>query len=442
MPSFLLWKPYGGFSLADLSPSGFKAVASDPAYIAADCFSIPPSTHGTHLIRHPASSCGTSFGVRAISVRVRERGVCRLCLALFLLIFVSFCCLLGTRVLKGADIGPFLRVLVAWLFYSSFDPRVWSDCGVGLVDFRRRFRRPISSRARPPCCITVSVLFICLPPVFCCTLRMFSRTTSSWTRPDSIPQWRSCGEWCRRLHGSKAALVRLACYWNTRPRRFNFGSWHQRSIARPPWGCGFRYWLPRSLQSVKVLGVCHVIPRGASFPDADQFARMAAVLNYYVSVVLETLPSVFCWTHRDFTSPLEDLYLPDGVHLNPTGQYLLYRSYRGAILHALRCFWSHRPLLLSPHWRHFIVYSLFMFLWRRRLLPHFSFPFGFCFTTALLLLGLSFIIWGCFPISACRGLMPGCLVVVGLLVLYGAGCCVYLRYDRACSSSLPFNFFL
>ena len=91
-----------------------------------------------------------------------------------------------------------------------------------------------------------------------------------------------------------------------------------------------------SNSSVKVLGVCHVIPRGASFLDADQFVRMAAVLNNYVSVVLETLPSVFCWTHRDFTSPLKDLYLPDGVHLNPTGQYLLYRSYRGAILHALR----------------------------------------------------------------------------------------------------------
>ena len=36
--------------------------------------------------------------------------------------------------------------------------------------------------------------------------------------------------------------------------------------------------------------------------------------------------------------------------------------------------------------------------------------------------------------------MPGFLVVVGLLVLYGAGCSVYLRYDRACSSGLPFNF--
>ena len=196
---------------------------------------------------------------------------------------------------------------------------MWSDCGVGLVNFRRRFRRPISSRARPPCCITVSVLFICLPPVSCCTLRMFSCTTSSWTRPDSIPQWRSCGEWCRRPYGPKAALVRLACYWNTRPRRFNFGT-NDLSRARPEVVGSDIDYLVRFILSnsfVKVLGVCHVIPRGASFPDADQFARMAAMLNYYVNVVLETLLSVFCWTHRNFTSPLKDLYLPDGVHLNP-----------------------------------------------------------------------------------------------------------------------------
>ena len=173
-----------------------------------------------------------------------------------------------------------------------------------------------------------------------------------------------------------------------------------------------------SNSSVKVLGVCHVIPRGASFPDADQFARMAAVLNYYVSVVLETLPSVFCWTHRDFTSPLKDLYLPDGVHLNPTGQYLLYISYRGAILHALRSLWSYRPLLLSPHWPHFIVYSIFMFSWRRRLLPHFGFPFGFCFTTGLLLLGLSFDHLGLFPHFGMSGLnawIPCCCWITGTL---------------------------
>ena len=81
MPSFLLWKPYGGFSLADLSPFGFKAVASDPAYIAADCFSIPPlhtAPTSSGILLHPTAQVLVS----AISVRVRERGVCRLCLVL------------------------------------------------------------------------------------------------------------------------------------------------------------------------------------------------------------------------------------------------------------------------------------------------------------------------------------------------------------------------
>ena len=32
----------------------------------------------------------------------------------------------------------------------------------------------------------------------------------------------------------------------------------------------------------------------------------------------------------------KDFYLPDGGHVNPAGQYHLYRSYRGAIFRALR----------------------------------------------------------------------------------------------------------
>ena len=38
---------------------------------------------------------------------------------------------------------------------------------------------------------------------------------------------------------------------------------------------------------------------------------------------------------RPFNSPLKDFYVQDGVHLNPTGQYLLYRSYSGAVLKAV-----------------------------------------------------------------------------------------------------------
>ena len=50
---------------------------------------------------------------------------------------------------------------------------------------------------------------------------------------------------------------------------------------------------------------------------------------------LESLSKVFFWCHRGFANPSINLYLPDCVHVNTQGQYVLYRSYRGAILKAL-----------------------------------------------------------------------------------------------------------
>lgn len=87
--------------------------------------------------------------------------------------------------------------------------------------------------------------------------------------------------------------------------------------------------------SVRVVGVCLVIPRGASHVNSSWFFEHTLVLHKYLEVVLELFPQVFCWRHRDFTHPAKDFYLPDGVHLNPSGQFLLYRSYRGAILRAI-----------------------------------------------------------------------------------------------------------
>ena len=87
--------------------------------------------------------------------------------------------------------------------------------------------------------------------------------------------------------------------------------------------------------SVCAIGVCGVIPLGISVPHALSFLDNALVLNQYVIVVLDHFPNVFCWSHAEFNSPYKDLYLRDGVHVNPTGQYFLYRSYRGTILRAL-----------------------------------------------------------------------------------------------------------
>ena len=87
--------------------------------------------------------------------------------------------------------------------------------------------------------------------------------------------------------------------------------------------------------SVQVVGVCYVISRGISHPDASLFDQRAQVLNQYLSVVLGDVPNVFCWRHVPFNHPAKDFYLADGVHLNSSGQYLLYRSYRGAVLKAV-----------------------------------------------------------------------------------------------------------
>ena len=87
---------------------------------------------------------------------------------------------------------------------------------------------------------------------------------------------------------------------------------------------------------IKVVVLCHVIPRGRASRTHERFHNKVKILRQYLDAVLEDLPQVFCWRHRVFSSPIKDLYTRDGVHLNKQGQYQLYRSYRGAILKALQ----------------------------------------------------------------------------------------------------------
>ena len=87
---------------------------------------------------------------------------------------------------------------------------------------------------------------------------------------------------------------------------------------------------------VRVVCVCHVIPRGYSYDEAASFAGRVEILQHYLDVVLSPIPNVFCWVHGAFSHPGKHFYLPDGVHLNPAGRYHLYHSYRGAIIRALR----------------------------------------------------------------------------------------------------------
>ena len=93
----------------------------------------------------------------------------------------------------------------------------------------------------------------------------------------------------------------------------------------------------KSVYSVAVVCVCHVIPRGESMVRPLYFWEHAKVLQQYPEVVLDSLDCVFCWRYKAFMRPDQDFYLRDGVHLNARGQYLFYRSYSGAILTALSC---------------------------------------------------------------------------------------------------------
>ena len=82
--------------------------------------------------------------------------------------------------------------------------------------------------------------------------------------------------------------------------------------------------------------VCLVIYRSAIPPHVPDFSHKVDLLNKYLKVVLEPLPYAEAWSHRGLQSPSIAVLCRDGVHLNAAGNYALYRSYRGAILFALK----------------------------------------------------------------------------------------------------------
>lgn len=82
--------------------------------------------------------------------------------------------------------------------------------------------------------------------------------------------------------------------------------------------------------------VCLVIYRSAIPPHVPDFSHKVDLLNKYLKVVLEPLPYAEAWSHRGLQSPSIAVLCRDGVHGNAAGNYALYRSYRRAILFALK----------------------------------------------------------------------------------------------------------
>ena len=114
--------------------------------------------------------------------------------------------------------------------------------------------------------------------------------------------------------------------------------------------------------SVKFIVVCQTIKRAVCPRGTPSYNDRVDLLNRYLSVVLETLPFATFWCHKGLRKPSVPMLCRDGVHLNHKGQYALYRSYRGAILCALRSI----SLPLSPKADQLIAPPAYF---RSRLLP-------------------------------------------------------------------------
>ena len=81
---------------------------------------------------------------------------------------------------------------------------------------------------------------------------------------------------------------------------------------------------------------CQVIHRSNTSTHIPDYNVKVDVLNQYLQVVLEPLVYADFWYHRGLRNPSIPVLCRDGVHLNDHGNYTLYRSYRGAILFALK----------------------------------------------------------------------------------------------------------
>lgn len=80
--------------------------------------------------------------------------------------------------------------------------------------------------------------------------------------------------------------------------------------------------------------LCQVIPRlHPAFPAYNWRVRK---LNKCLRETLSDSSVVKVWRHRGLSNPAKNIYLRDGVHLNKRGHKALYRSYRGALLSALK----------------------------------------------------------------------------------------------------------
>ena len=80
--------------------------------------------------------------------------------------------------------------------------------------------------------------------------------------------------------------------------------------------------------------MCEILNRKIPPLDTPDFAQKVELANKYLQVVLDDRDKVKFWEHRRISKP--EYFASDGVHLGEIGNQKLWRSWRGAVLDALK----------------------------------------------------------------------------------------------------------
>ena len=69
-------------------------------------------------------------------------------------------------------------------------------------------------------------------------------------------------------------------------------------------------------------------------PDVPDYNDKVIILNKYLKAVINDKESALFWAHRGMWRPSSPVLGKDGLHLSEYGQKQLFRSIRGALIHA------------------------------------------------------------------------------------------------------------
>ena len=68
--------------------------------------------------------------------------------------------------------------------------------------------------------------------------------------------------------------------------------------------------------------------------EVDRYNKRVVMANEFLTEVVPGEDNLMFWRQRGLLGPIGQLLCRDGTHLNAGGQYRLYKSIRGALIHA------------------------------------------------------------------------------------------------------------